>query len=174
MDGLSAVTKAPRPASTDDVYDIIQEQDEMLSHRQEFYLHPRRWEAFPPHKLSWTLVRLSPTTDRKTIPQAAGVYTLVISPGIAGHPACSYLMYVGQADSLRRRFGEYLTKERRPTGRPHIFRILHKYSDYLWFCFAPVQQTQLSEVEDDLIKAYSRPPGNRDVPAEVRAVMNAF
>src|SRR2546426_704434 len=69
------------------------------------------------------------------IPASPGVYSLLLRPGIADHPACSYLMYVGKTRSLRRRFREYLTREKQETGRPKIFRLLMKYPDHVWFCF---------------------------------------
>lgn len=155
------------------VIDIIREQDEMKAHSHQFVLWRRKWQQYTcPSQLVWTIYRLR-ESERANIPDTAGIYTLLVQPGIASHPWCSYLMYVGQTRSLYRRFGEYLRDERRETGRPKIFRLLTMYSDYLWFCFSPVPIQELDSVEDALITAYM-PPANDQVPAEVRQVRGAF
>ena len=82
-------------------------------------------------------------------------------------------MYVGQTVSLRRRFGEYLSKERRESGRPKMFRFLNMYSDQVWFCFTLVDKASLDAVEDGLRDAYI-PPLNDDFSGELSNVVGAF
>lgn len=155
------------------VADIIKEQDEMKAHCYEFVLWPCRWQSYRCSNVhNWRLCRLV-DLERDRIPDQPGVYTLLIQPGIASHPACSYLMYIGQATSLRRRFGDYLNRERRETGRPKIFRLLNKYSDHVWFCFTLVPPESLTEVEDALTAAYV-PPCNDRLPSEISSVRGAF
>ena len=156
----------------DEVVDIIKVQDEMKAHMREFVLWPLRWQQYTPGNHAWHLQRLRPD-DVNNIPESAGVYTLLIQPGIASHPSCSYVMYVGRSDSLRRRFREYLGPERRATGRPKIYRLLHRYSDYLWFCFTEVEAARTKDVEDALMTAYV-PPENDQLPAEIRNIRGAF
>jgi excinuclease UvrABC nuclease subunit len=153
--------------------DIIAEQDEFKAHTREFTLWPRKWQACDSGQIqTWSTHRLA-TEEKKRIPDGPGIYTLLIQPGIVCHPACSYLMYVGQAASLKRRFGEYLTRERRAQGRPKIFRLLSKYSNYVWFCFTLVPRENLEEVETALISAFI-PPCNDQLPAEIGSVKGAF
>src|SRR5207249_11051749 len=106
----------------DEVVDLIRIQDEMKAHTREFALWPLKWQEYVPGNYAWQLRRLH-AADVNTVPDSAGVYTLLIQPGIATHPSCSYLMYVGRSDSLRRRFRDYLGPERRATGRPKIYRL---------------------------------------------------
>lgn len=153
--------------------DIIREQDEAIAHRREFILWPSKWEGFDRTKVyGWQWHKLD-ASERPNIPDEPGIYTLLIQPGIAGHPLCSYLMYVGQAVSLRTRFADYLTRERRESGRPKIFRLLNKYSNYIWFCFTIVPEETLDDVEDSLMNAYI-PPCNDQLPIEIRPVRGAF
>lgn len=155
------------------VSDIIQEQDDLRAHTQEVRLWPRAWERYEDAgPFAWTPLRLH-GAETANVPTESGVYTLIIRPGIANHPACSYLMYVGQAESLRRRFRDYLTREKRETGRPKIFRLLNKYARYIWFCFASVPGEELEGVEAGLLMAYL-PPSNDRFPAEVTRVVRAF
>jgi hypothetical protein len=155
------------------VVDLIAEQDEMKAHSHEFVLWPRKWREFRDISvLTWQTYQLI-ERERPSVPDEAGIYTLLIQPGIADHPACSYVMYVGQTRSLRSRFGDYLSKEKRETGRPKIFRMLHMYPEHVFFCCAPVSETHLSAVEDALMVAYL-PPANDQLPAEVRRVRGAF
>jgi len=156
----------------DEVIDLIRIQDEMKAHTREFALWPLKWQQYVPGNYAWQLRRLR-AADVNTVPDSAGVYTLLIQPGIATHPSCSYLMYVGRSDSLRRRFREYLGPERRATGRPKIYRLLNRYSDYLWFCFTEVEAANTKAVEDALMTAYL-PPENDQLPAEIRHIRGAF
>lgn len=142
----------------DNVVDIIQTQNELRDHGHWFTLWPERWSTYSDvHE--WNLSRLA-DSELHNIPADPGIYTLLALPGIADHPACSFLMYVGQTVSLRRRFGEYLNKERRESGRPKMFRFLNMYSDQVWFCFTLVDKASLDAVEDGLRDAYI-PPSKR-------------
>lgn len=155
------------------VADIINEQDEMKAHCYEFVLWRRKWHEYPDIcALDWQVYRLA-DHGRASIPKEPGIYTLLVQPGIAEHPACSYLMYVGQTGSLRRRFGDYLNQEKRETGRPKIFRLLNMYPDNVWFCFSLVPEADLDTVEDALLIAYM-PPTNDQLPAEVSQIRRAF
>ena len=109
----------------------------------------------------------------KSVPSVSGIYTLLVQPGIADHPSCSFLLYVGQAKSLFSRFGQYLTSEKKVTGRPRIFRLLNVYEGHIKFCFTPVAQKDLDVVEDALIGAYI-PLCNKNMPADLRPVVEAF
>jgi excinuclease UvrABC nuclease subunit len=153
------------------VNDIIEKQDEMKSHSYDFTLWPAGWGKFK-LRYEWKSHKLEKSTTNN-IPDQAGIYTLLIQPGIAGHPACSYLMYVGRTKSLRRRFRDYLNKEKLSSGRPKIFRLLNKYSDYLWFCYTIIETETLQNTEKELIEAYV-PPCNDQIPAKIHKVIGAF
>ena len=118
------------------VVDIIQEQDEMMAHEHHFILWPRQWKTYVDTH-NWKSFRLD-KTEKNHIPKRAGVYSLLVQPGIANHPACSYLMYIGKTTSLYRRFMDYLNERNRDTGRPKILRVLNKYKDYVCFCYTTV------------------------------------
>lgn len=157
-----------------DPVDLIDTQNEMKVHSWlEFTLWPRMWATYPNStSLCWICHKLD-RSRRHLIPGRPGVYTLLIQPGIAEHPYCSYLFYVGKAVSLRRRFGEYLGKERTNPRRAYMYRALNMYSNNIWFCMAEVESSQLDIVEDALKQAYM-PPLNHDVPADVRPIVRAF
>lgn len=95
----------------------------------------------------------------------------MVQPGIANHPAISYLLYVGKVEKqgFRDRFRQYLNE--RVVGekarRVHVTEMLDKWDGYLWFCFAAVDDQQAIEgVEDALLAAYL-PPVNKDFPATI-------
>lgn len=152
------------------VIDIINEQNEYQAHRHQFALWRRKWQEYRDvNALDWQIYPLA-DHERQRIPNEPGIYTLLVQPGIANHPACSYLVYVGRTGSLRRRFGNYLNQEKRETGRPKIFRLLNMYPDHTWFCFSVVPETDLGAVEDALITAYI-PPANDRLPAEISRIV---
>ena len=153
--------------------DLIREQDDLKAHEHIFYLWPTKWRAFVNARITgWNTLRLA-EPGKDSLPDTPGVYTLLIQPGIAAHPHCSFLMYVGKAMSLRRRFKQYLTSEQRETGRPMIFRLLSLYPDHVWFSYTPTDRRYLDEVEAALISAYI-PPCNKDLPADISPVRGAF
>ena len=155
------------------VIDLIRQQNEFIAHESRIVLWPRQWENYENrHALDWRIRRLA-AEERPNIPNESGVYTLLIQPSIAAHPACSYLMYVGKSERLRRRFGHYLGREKRETGRPKIFRGLNLYSDYLWFCFTAAAIESLEDIESGLLNAYI-PPWNDQLPSDVRGAVGAF
>lgn len=155
------------------VSDLLKEQDECKAHCHEFTLWRRKWQEYScVFFLDWRIHRLD-DCERHAIPEESGIYTLLVQPGIANHPASSYLMYVGQTTSLRRRFGEYLNRERRETGRPKIMRLLNLYATNTWFCYSAVPQKDLDEVEGALLTAYI-PPANDQLPASIRGVIGAL
>ncbi len=156
---------------TDNAIDIVKAQDEMAAHRYSFTLWPQQWVTYS-EMHEWKLCKLI-DSERDKIPANPGIYTLLTLPGIANHPACSYLMYVGQTICLRRRFGEYLNKERKETERPMMFRFLKKYSDQVWFCFTLVDCSLLDTVENGLKNAYI-PPLNSAFSGELSRVVGAF
>jgi hypothetical protein len=158
--------------------DIIQQQNDLKAHRVAFILMPNTWRAFQGNPLPccWQVIKLDETAKRSPrLTQQPGIYTLLVQPGIATHPACSYLMYVGQTHNLRQRFHNYLVTEKKKLKRPNIFRLLNIYEGYIWFCFTEVDAGRLDEYENALMNAYI-PPSNADnrLPAEIRASIGAF
>jgi hypothetical protein len=153
--------------------DLIELQDERKTNTTSFTLWPRTWNQYTSTYCNgWQIVRLH-AASKAAIPASPGIYTMLIQPGIATHPAASFLMYVGQTQDLADRFDQYLTVERRPEGRPKVVRLLHKYEHHLWFCFCQVALPDLDPAENALINAYD-PPCNEAVEAELRAARKAF
>jgi hypothetical protein len=158
--------------------DLIDEQDEAKAYREDFFLWPKMWREYVQaynHNFNWEIHPFDPSEIQR-IPDEIGLYTFVIQPSIALHPACSYLMYVGLAEdqSLRERFGDYLQEKKNNRGRRKIYRLLNKYPDNLFFCCTRVQGGQpLESLEKALICAYI-PPCNTILPARVSRVIGAL
>ena len=141
-------------------------------HVKRMVLSPFQWSACRlPVALHWKAVRFT-SRNRKQIPtNSCGVYTFLVQPGIANHPCCSYLLYVGETkdQDFRRRYGQYLRDKRASdeSTRPHITEMLQKWDGFLWFCYARIDHNNLIEdVENALLTAYL-PPANKDFPAKV-------
>jgi len=151
----------------------IAEQDEFAIHSYTFYLLPRLWrECVVADPLGWTVAKFE-DNSRDNIPTQSGIYTFLLQPGIADHPSCSYLMYVGQASNLATRFGNYLTTEQKPTGRPKLRRFFYRYEGYIWFCYTQVPANKLDDIESALLAGYV-PPLNSQLPGSIRAARGAF
>jgi len=155
-------------------FDLIIDENEAKAHVHRFPLWPRKWDEFDRRDFdySWVLEKLD-ADSQGNIPNESGIYTLLVQPGIANHIACSYLMYLGKSNSLRRRFGEYLNEAQRSSGRPLIHRFLNMYPDHSWFCYAIIPDHDLESYEDLLLEAYL-PPKNKKFPARVRRIVEAL
>jgi hypothetical protein len=151
--------------------DLVRETDEMKGCIQHFTLWPRQWQTYT-QSHDWQNEKLEPTAIDQ-IPECPGIYTLILQPGIAGHPFCSYLMYVGRTKCLRRRFKEYLGMERREDGRPKISYFLNKYDQFTCFCYTLVSIDALEEVEERLMNAYL-PPLNEEYEGTISTSVGAF
>jgi len=152
------------------MFDLI-EVDQLRAHTRHFILWPRQWQTYQGIH-PWTIKTLHENYTRQ-IPVSSGIYTLILEPGIAGHNSCSYLMYVGKTSSLRRRFGDYLRKEREESGRPRISEFLTRYDGYVYFCYTLVEVNILNDIENKLLEAYI-PPLNSQYQGEISRVVGAF
>src|SRR5437870_4759989 len=93
------------------IYDLLDQQDEIAKRRVEFVLSPKLWRSYRDTSIKdWRVVELRKVRKSK-VPKSSGIYTLLVQPRIARHSDCSYLMYVGKAVNLKRRFGQYLNTE---------------------------------------------------------------
>ena len=152
------------------VADIIEDQDDLSTWKfGNAFLCPEKWRSYT-LKHTWSSVEFKPGAS---IPSSSGVYSLVIVPGIAGHPQCAYLSYIGKTVDLAKRYREYLSEKNNPKGRPKILRLLNKYDGYIWFTYTEVDENDIEDVEDALIDAYL-PPSNDRYKGVLSKVKGAF
>jgi len=158
---------------------FITEVREAKTALEQFILWPKRWKVYTRDhaelRFSWQRFSFTDAAD-EDVPDEPGVYTFLIEPGIAGHPCCSFLMYVGKAEkqTLQARFKQYRGRERGPGGRPHIVYLLNEYRDYLVFCCSPLPEGVSADDAEQALQAAYIPPYCRQLPAEVSRVRRAF
>lgn len=157
-----------------DIVDIEKEESaekELRYHTSEFFLWPKLWHDYSnTQPLRWKRVKFTERNRDRLPDDAVGIYSFIVDPAVASHPATKYLLYVGkvQDQSFRQRYRQYLAESTDKKGRPAILKMLRAWQGHLWFYYAPVSQTSvISQLEDDLINAYM-PPTNRALPVEVR------
>ena len=143
---------------------------------ERMVLSPKFWAEFKmPIRLKWTVVKYHKNQKDK-LPEKQGVYTFIVKPGIADHPECSYLLYVGQteAQNFKKRFSQYFLEERKTKGREHIKLMARLWKKHLWYCYAPIDDLSLiSQIEDSLINAFV-PPLNRKFPGVLGKAKGAW
>jgi hypothetical protein len=122
---------------------IVDEIDDSIVHSWTFCLWPTQWMTYNlSDPFNWEIHPFH-RDQINNIPNEPGIYSFVIQPGIASHPYCSYLMYIGQTErALRVRFREYLYERRNLRGRRRILRLLNKYQGYLHFCCSTIAKTE--------------------------------
>jgi len=141
-------------------------------------LSTKQWAALAlPVTLRWTVKHFASSKPTLIPSNKTGVYSFVVQPGIADHPNCAYLLYVGKAagaTGFRARYYKYRAeKGKQDSVRPLVNRMINKWYEHLWFCFAEVADPLVKEVEDKLLLAYL-PPINTEFPGEASAGMRAF
>lgn len=141
-------------------------------HVKRMVLSPLQWSACRlPLDLQWKAVKFTQKNVNQIPATCCGVYTFLVQPGIANHPCCSYLLYVGKTEgqNFRKRYTQYLRDRRAgdESRRPHITDMLKKWDGYLWFYYARIDEREvIGDVENALLTAYL-PPSNKDFPAKV-------
>lgn len=138
---------------------------------------PDNWKNYSSQvSLNWQIVKFDELQANSIPNDSGGVYTFVVTPKVADHPYCSYLMYVGRvqgSNNFRKRYREYLKEKNDPKGRPLVQMMLRLWEEHLWFCYARIDEVdKISDVEVSLIKALD-PVINVDYPAEVQATRRA-
>jgi len=148
------------------------------AHIYQFTLWPKLWDRFNNTLIfSWSK-KLFAESSINEIPEKSGVYTFVIEPQIANHPACAFLVYTGQTKNLRGRFRQYiLVQEGRRRHSPKVEYGLTQYIDhkYLFFYYSFHDKNILKQCEQELIDGFA-PPWNdkKTISSEVGEIMRAF
>jgi len=160
------------------VYDIIAKTLSLKKyHIDRLVLSPERWATYANRTpLSWMIVRFNEQQQNLVPDDKGGVYSFIVKPGIANHPECAFLLYVGMAQkqSLRKRFKQYFQERNARKGRPKIRKMLNTWDHHLWFCYATIEdKCRIHDVEQSLIGAYL-PPYNDQFPAEIREALKAW
>ncbi len=156
--------------------DLIRETDEAATFRVPFLLWPKPWTEFTDTTpLEWRRVKFGENTLDEVPSDAHGVYSFVVEPGIALHPACAFLLYVGMTDRpLRVRYQEYLREPAKKKPRPRIVRMLRKWPDHLYFYYSKVPPGVVVRDLESALIAGLMPPANTELPARVRDIVGAF
>lgn len=158
--------------------EIIRQENDLKAHKVEFVLMPQAWRTFVHEQFpcAWRTIKLDESgKSDPVLTKRAGIYTLLLQPDIARHPACSYLMYVGQTHNLRQRFHNYSVTEKKRRKRPNVYRMLNMYDGFIWFCFTEVDEARLTEYENALMSAFVPPVNDKNrLPADVRSTRGAF
>ncbi len=156
----------------------MEESDEIARFRERrFILYPKHWKGYHARNpLVWTRKRFELAQAVSIPDDQLGVYSFVAEPLIADHPACHYLLYVGSVDrgNLQSRFRDYLAETAKEKPRPHIYKMIARWQEYLWFYYVTVPNAEEALLlEDELITAYL-PPTNRRWPATISASMRGI
>lgn len=158
------------------VNDFIEERMLLGAHRYTFSLWPQQWVAYNlPDLFHWEIHPFQ-RDQTENIPSEPGIYSFVIQPGIASHPSCSYLMYIGKtARTLQQRFKEYFNEQQNAAkGRPKILGLLNQYQGYLYFCCSVIAEAErIEQIECALINAFL-PPCNDQFSSEIGRIMRAL
>lgn len=142
-----------------------------------FILHSERWTNYLTSgpKLIWKRVRFNKDGVNSLPNDKMGLYTFIAEPQVAGHPAVSYLLYVGEAhgQSLRKRVTSYLYESQKKKPRVHVSEMLARFPNHLWLYFSIVDDVStIKRIEDQLLETFL-PPFNEEYPATVKKLRKA-
>lgn len=127
-------------------------------------LSPTRWASYvDPTPLTWQKVKFTREHMDLVPDNQFGIYTFIVDAGVAGHPHCSYLLYLGKAEkqSLRKRINQYFYEPDNPKGRGAVQDMILDWHLHLYVCFAPVTDiSRIDDLENALLEALV-PPMNQ-------------
>ena len=128
-------------------------------------LSPTRWSNYNnPTPLNWQRIKFVQENLDRVPDDAFGIYTFIVDAGVANHPHCSYLLYLGKAEkqSLRDRIRQYFYEPNNPKGRGPIQDMILNWHTHLYVCFARVENTStIDDLENSLLEAFI-PPMNQN------------
>jgi hypothetical protein len=140
-------------------------------------LSPTRWASFnDPTPLNWQRVKFDQQELHQVPDDEFGIYTFIVDAGVANHPHCSYLLYLGKAEdqSLRTRIRQYFYEPNNPKGRGPIQDMIIEWHPYLYLCFTPVADVSLiDDLENALLEAFV-PPMNQNYKGTFGAAYRAW
>ena len=101
------------------------------------YYKGRKWEVVPF------------TNPAPALPDEPGIYMFVVGPYCGGLKDHSYIFYVGQAKSLKKRYPNYLTEKAGggPSPREQVVMFLNHFDGYLQFHYTLVPRGELNMAE---------------------------
>jgi hypothetical protein len=117
----------------------------------EFKLYPQLWSC---PKLAayykgrkWQVVPF--TSPPPVLPASSGIYMFVVGPYCGDLKDHSYIVYVGKATNLRKRYSEYLQEKAGKCANPRerVVLVLNEFDGYLHFHYTPVPKNELTEAE---------------------------
>ena len=151
---------------------------EANAHTYDFTLWPETWEAVDKRfKFKWKYKKFN-KSSQMNIPDKPGVYTFIVRPQIANHPACSFLVYAGKASSLKKRFGQYLSVQKGTRlHSPKVEQGLEQYAECnnLFFYYSRHSRGSIENHEKVLINGFI-PPWNdkKTISSSVGNIVRAF
>ncbi|MBY0358217.1 MAG: hypothetical protein K2W82_09475 [Candidatus Obscuribacterales bacterium] len=152
--------------------------DEAKAHRHTFLMWPAAWKKYKEATgLKWKSVQFD-AQKKKSIPEEPGVYAFIIMPEKSAGLQPTYLVYIGQTtkQTLRERFGQYITEISSGKGRPKLVANLPKYVGYTYFFYAVIPaggKATPEAIEDQLLGGFV-PPFNTEFKGEVGKFVRAF
>ncbi len=142
-------------------------------HVKRMMLSVEHWRELQlPQELQWDTPIRFHRDNLDAVPNTkSGVYSFVVKPKIASHPACSCMLYIGKTESprqsLRKRLRQYFYYQQGKGRRHHITKMLRLWNGYLWVYYAPIEdRTKINEIELALIDAFL-PPCNHDYEGRI-------
>jgi hypothetical protein len=122
-----------------------------------FELYPHLWEkegfAKVYERKAWENIFFN-EENQKLIPKRSGIYMFVVAPMHAYLRDHTYIFYVGQADDLNRRYGEYLEErkgERFGVDRERIVKFLSYFQNHIYFNYTIFEKAELETAEYYLV-----------------------
>ncbi|TDB60405.1 GIY-YIG nuclease family protein [Arundinibacter roseus] len=146
-----------------------------LKYRRKFIICPDQWETLQgQHEtLDWKEVHFQPS-NQESLPEKEGLYMFMASPKKLNASFLNYLLYVGETDNLRRRFGDYLRKRDSPkSGQYKVYTIIDDFPEHLHFRYIELEGYDMKkrrELETQFLIAFL-PPINSRFPQQLQSII---
>ncbi|AQG80509.1 DGQHR domain-containing protein [Spirosoma montaniterrae] len=149
----------------------------LIFYRRQFIACPEKWETLTTlyNGLVWKQMKFE-VANQDEIPEVEGLYMFTASPKKINAEFINYLFYVGEAQDLRVRYGDYLKKIHNPKSAQYkVHAVIDDYPDHLYFNyveFPGLNKKGRKEIEDLFLTAFM-PPINSKYPQGLERIVRA-
>lgn len=161
-----------------DYFDLTTERDKrdkFTKYKRNFIVCPEQWETLDGlhEDLDWKEIQFK-EENKDLLPEVEGLYMFMASPKKLNASFINYLFYVGETNSIKQRFEDYLRKIANPkSGQYKMYALIDEFSSNLYFRyveFPGLNQRGRRIIEDQFLVAFL-PPINSKYPQQLQSIV---
>jgi len=145
---------------------------------RKFIISPTQWDTLDGlyATLQWNEIKFD-TANASSLPDVEGLYMFVVAPKKINANFINYLFYIGETNSIQRRFGDYIQKKTAgpKSGQYQVYAMIDDFPNQLYFVyttFPGLNQLGRRKIESEFLAGFM-PPVNSKYPQQLQSIVLA-